>query len=75
MTSHLEVSRWPGGPLICDVTNLPSHASKSDALTFHERNAPGQSIGRIGPCHYCGGWHYESKVRPPSGASSGTGRK
>lgn len=67
--------RWPGGPEICTLENLPRFETWKEAEAFHEKNAPGARIIRKGVCKFCGGWHYVAKPRPPSGDSSGTGRE
>lgn len=71
---------WKGCPLICQVAWLPAFDSKQAAIDWHE--APGKGnplyepnrIVKIGKCKACGKWHFKAKPRPPSGATSGTGR-
>jgi hypothetical protein len=67
--------RWPGAPPICLAENLPAFDTREAAMEFHERNAPGGRVTRIGICSVCGSWHYVSKPRPPSGDSSGSSRR
>jgi hypothetical protein len=70
----LEPARWPGGPLICSVENLPAHESESAMKKFHEANGPSCQVIRSGKCKHCGYWHMETRAPDPSGGSSGTGR-
>ena len=58
--------RFSGCPPICTAVNLPAHESKEAALAFHDKQAPGQVIRKIGLCKACGKWHYLPKCRHPS---------
>jgi hypothetical protein len=66
--------RRPGGPVICAMANLPAFETWTAAEAYHEKVAPGSMISRKWQCPHCKWWHYESKQRAPSGASSGTER-
>ena len=59
----LEPPRWPGGPEICEMHNLPAFETREDAEKFHDNQGSRNPIKRIGRCRYCGKWHYESKAR------------
>jgi hypothetical protein len=63
------------GPPLCNRMRLPAHESRQAALDYHNKNAPGTHITDPWECTHCGGWHYESRARGPSGQSSGTERK
>ena len=73
MKSTLEPHRWPGGPPICEETNLPAFRNAQDA------QASGHTVGRnyvkeVWPCKACRLWHADYLDHPPSGASSGSSR-
>lgn len=59
----LEPPRWPNGPEICLAENLPSFASREEALAYHERENPHWEIVKLGRCRWCAGWHFLSKPR------------
>lgn len=64
-----------GDPPICDVTNLPSHASEAAYKTWAKRVTPAADLIYFRACQDCGGHHAYTKMRPPSGASSGSSRR
>lgn len=78
---YLNPPRWPGGPEICDFTNLPAFESETTFIEWHEAPKRGNplyepsSVVRKWKCDKCDGWHFVTKPRPPSGSSSGTGRE
>lgn len=73
--------RWPGGPPICASANLPAFETQESAVAW--QNAPNKTnplyeanpIKKIWQCEKCRHWHFITKPRPPSGASSGSGRE
>jgi len=75
----LEPPRWAGGPPICAHENLPAFGCVADVTRWREK--PGNPLYEANPikrlwlCHHCGQWHYTTKMRPPSGSSSGSGRE
>lgn len=64
-----------GDPPICDETNLPSHASFASYRQWHDRFTPAADLKFFRSCPHCGGFHAYSKMRPPSGASSGSSKR
>jgi hypothetical protein len=68
-----EHSLWPG-LMICEKRNLPAFASRQEMAAFRERYCPSARVVREGVCKFCQRWHFASKPRGPSGASSGTER-
>lgn len=74
MNVDLDPPRWPNGPPICPVTNLPAFPDRA-ALDKFFKTLPAVTVQRVGLCSACGHYHAEAKSRPPSGATSGTGRK
>jgi hypothetical protein len=67
--------RFKGCPPICEAENLPAFRTQQLAEEFNEKRAPGNRIERIWLCPKCEHWHYVSKLRPPSGDTSGTSRR
>jgi len=77
MTLHstlLESPRWPGGPPICPVVNLPALPSETALMAFLAKNGPRCEVISINHCPFCDHWHAETNAPNPSGDSSGTGR-
>jgi len=74
MSCELEPARWPNGPKICPVANLPAFPTEKDFRTEHERFSPGVHVLRVYLCEHCGHWHADTVGRGPGGESSGTGR-
>lgn len=78
---RLEASRWPNGPKICAVANLPYFKSEAEAKAWHTRHLDGNPIYEPNPivkmwrCAACGGVHFLTKMRPPSGSSSGSSKR
>lgn len=72
--SRLLHPTWRNGPAICDATMLPAHEMIADAKKF-ENSLPAYRCEKITLCNVCGGFHCYGKMRPPSGDSSGTGRR
>jgi len=66
--------RWPGGPLICIVANLPAFPTKAAYNEFHEANGPGCKVLRVWLCKACKFFHADTVAPNPCGDSSGTGR-
>ena len=65
--------RWPGGPFICIAANLPSFETAAAARNMN-RTLEGDSVDETWECKACGMTHAGHKYRPPSGATSGSGR-
>lgn len=74
MNPNLDKPRWPGGPPICTVTNLPAFDSVESLAAFRDASAPGGHIIAQWKCTACGLWHYWSAGHDPAGASSGMTR-
>lgn len=66
--------RWPNGPKICPVANLPAFYSPHDLHVFLESNSPGTAIIHQWKCIACAHWHAKCVAASPAGASSGTTR-
>lgn len=66
--------RWPDGPRICTVANLPSFADDQSVSDFRDKNCPSHTIIAKWRCKVCRGIHFWSVGGDPSGASSGTTR-
>lgn len=66
--------RWPGGPLVCEVANLPAFETQDELNKFHLANGPSCKVIRQWQCEHCEGWHHETTAPDPAGGSSGTGR-
>ena len=74
----LDPPRWPGGPAICPIENLPAFPTEADAFKFQRhgsREAPRTRILRLWKCDCCDHWHFTATTPSPSGASSGTERR
>lgn len=69
----LEPPRWPNGPMICPVENLPAFEDKAELAKF--RNAHAGSSIKEWQCTACGMWHYKAKVPCPAGGSNGNERE
>ena len=74
MSGVLEPPRWPNGPKICAITNLPAYVSLADAKK-RTGTVEGDSIKDWWTCGACGLVHCEHTIRPPAGATSGSGRE
>jgi hypothetical protein len=70
----LEKPRWPGGPKICPVVNLPAFVDSKALDEFLKTNAPSCKVVHKGQCKHCGHWHAKTVAPDPAGASSGNGR-
>jgi hypothetical protein len=70
----LQDARWPGGPKICPVTNLPAFVDAKALADFQTKNAPSCKVVHKGLCKHCGHWHAKTVAPDPAGASSGNGR-
>lgn len=70
----LDPPRWPFGPDICPVANLPALPTEAALHEFHRRNGPRCAVLREWQCDACGHWHAATVAPDPSGATSGTGR-
>lgn len=68
---ELDPPRWPGGPPICPVVNLPAFTGKAAAMAFRDANAPGSNVKRIWLCTDCGMVHYEATPIAVSGTTAG----
>ncbi len=53
----LEPPRWPGGPPICPVENLPAFPTQDALKKFKAENSPSVEIIKIGKCAACEHWH------------------
>jgi len=53
----LDPPRWPGGPAICQVANLPAFATEKEAAAFNNRNGHLPILAQW-PCKFCGHIHY-----------------
>lgn len=56
MNQNTEPSRWPGGPQICTVVNLPIYASAKEATQSIDHFHTIAFIA-LWNCSQCGGWH------------------
>jgi hypothetical protein len=74
MNARLEKPRWPGGPKICSVENLPAFETVDAWRAFHKANGPSCKILKEWQCEACGHWHARTSAPDPAGASSGNGR-
>lgn len=70
----LEEPRWPNGPAICEVANLPAFETEPELQKFHLATGPSCKVLRVWHCEHCEGWHMETTAPDPAGGSSGTGR-
>lgn len=68
----LDPPRWPNGPPICPVSNLPAFESWDQAQKFMDAHC-GSEMAKW-RCTGCGCWHYWAKPHAPAGGSSGTTR-
>jgi hypothetical protein len=75
MNAQLEPPRWPGGPDICPVANLPAFLTAKDAADFRAANSPGTTVIAEWTCTSCFWIHFWSVAQGPAGASSGTTRE
>jgi hypothetical protein len=71
--SLFDPPRWPGGPRICVAANLPAFETVAEARDITRTNE-GDSLKESWTCTVCGMIHATYKARPPSGATSGSGR-
>jgi len=55
-SQFLNPPRWPGGPKICIVANLPAFETEADAIASNERNGHLPILVRW-HCKSCGGFH------------------
>ena len=63
----LEPARYPGGPQICAIVNLPSFKSDADLRDYLDRHVPiSGSPSKVWTCKDCGGWHFEFKPTRPA---------
>lgn len=53
----LESPRWPGGPRICLVINLPAFENEDDMKKFEDKYTVNKVKSRW-LCQACGCWHY-----------------
>lgn len=70
----LDPPRWPNGPQICSVVNLPAFETEAELDKFNAANGPSCKVDRKWLCEHCEGWHCDVTAPDPSGGSSGTGR-
>lgn len=73
-TAALEPPRWPGGPPICTVENLPALETYQALQEFHQKNGPSCKVVKTWHCPVCQRWHAETIAPDPAGNTSGTGR-
>jgi hypothetical protein len=64
--------RWPGGPIICNATNLPAFKTKAGMKAF--QGSLLSNVVEEWECEHCGCFHYKAKPRGPAGSSSGNER-
>lgn len=72
--ARLEKARWPGGPKICSVANLPAFETEGALRAFLKANGPSCKVVKEWQCEACGHWHAKTRAPDPAGGSSGTGR-
>lgn len=72
--THLEPPRWPGGPGICPVANLPGFLAVEDLTRFVDSLCG--SVMVKWQCSECGTWHFWPSANPnaPAGETSGSCR-
>jgi hypothetical protein len=58
----LENPRWPNGPSICPIVNLPAFDTRKELNAYFEKYCPSIHIVRIGLCGECGKYHAEGDV-------------
>lgn len=61
----LDPPRWPGGPQICIVANLPAFETEAQAIKFNSSDHPLPVLARW-QCKACEGWHYWSTLHTDS---------
>lgn len=74
MNATLSKPRWPGGPKICPLANLPAFTTSDALRSFLKNNGPSCKVVLEWECTGCGHWHAETSAPDPAGASSGNGR-
>jgi hypothetical protein len=57
LTAQLLPARWPKGPQICSIANLPAFESQAEMKDFHAVNAPRIQVKEEYQCFACGKWH------------------
>lgn len=67
--------RWPGAPPFCIAAQRLAFDSKKAVSDYIARYCPGVAVQEHYECVKCGLIHFEGIARPPSGWSSGAGRK
>lgn len=67
--------RWPGAPSFCIAAQRLAFSSAKAVSEYIARYCPGVLVKEQYECVKCGQVHFEGIPRPPSGWSSGTGRK
>lgn len=70
--TRLDPPRWPGGPGICPVANLPGFLTVEDLNAFVDGLCG--SVMVKWQCGECGTWHHWAKPKAPAGESSGSSR-
>lgn len=70
----LDPPRWPGGPRICPVANLPAFQIWADAAEFLDALHGSAKVKWI--CRHCEHWHFwgDPNSYAPAGQTSGTCR-
>ena len=66
ITKFLDSPRWPGGPRICIVANLPAFETEGEARHFNVSNGPEHPalILSMWQCSSCNGFHYWAASAP-----------
>ena len=63
-SKFLDPPRWPGGPQICIVANLPAFETESAGIAFNNKSH--LPVLARWQCKACGGWHHWATSRTDS---------
>ena len=72
MNPLFDPPRWPGGPHHCNYENRPAFPDMKALKSFIDDST---KLLVVWKCEVCGEWHFTSTMRPPSGDTSGSGRR
>lgn len=75
MKPALESPRWPKGPFICRMANLPALKTEKELFAFHAANGPRCEIIEVYLCPFCDHLHMTTSAPDPSGSTSGNTRR
>lgn len=73
--TRLDPPRWPDGPGICPIANLPGFLTTSELTAFADGLCG--SVEVKWQCAECGTWHFWPSANPhaPAGETSGSCRE